>query len=166
MRIFGSAFLLAVAAVIVLVGFDRAGGQQSKVESPETEPARERIVPVVLLKPGERKDLLLSTKCTVGATRSGGFDVREIEGDAAHAALSAKVWKQNGVMVEVPDFETGLKQSALPQYELLKKAGVNVFSVSVAASEDAQPGAYNLHLADFTCNGTCATDFRVLVVAP
>src|SRR5262245_49057104 len=120
------AFLLAVAAVIPLVGFDRACGHQPKAESAKTEPARAKIVPVVVLKPGEQKELLLSTACTVGATRSGGLDVREIGGEQRPGLTSAKVWKRNGVVVEVPDFDTGEKQAAAPEYEPLRKAGVNV----------------------------------------
>jgi hypothetical protein len=151
---------------MALVGFDRTGGEQPKTEPAKAEPAKARIVPVVALKPGESKELLLSTSCTVGITRSGGLDVREI-GDKGRAGLtSARVWKRNGIVAEVPDFDAGEKEAAKPKYESLRKAGVNVFSVKVMAAKDAKPGVYNLHLADFTCNGTCETDFRVLVVAP
>ncbi len=33
-----------------------------------------KIVPIVVLKPGETTKLLLSTHCTVGGTRGGGFE--------------------------------------------------------------------------------------------
>ena len=159
-------FLLAAFAVFPLAGSNRAQVQQPKAESTKAEPARARIAPVIVLKPGEQKELLLSTVCTVGVTRSGGLDIREIGGKERPGLTSKKVWKRNGVVIEVPDFETGAKQAAARQYEPLKKAGIDVFSVKVTASKDAKPGAYALHLADFTCNGTCETDFRVLVVAP
>ena len=58
--------------------FDRCGAEQPKPKLEKTEPSRFRIVPVVMLKPGETKELVLSTKCTVGLTRSGGLSVREI----------------------------------------------------------------------------------------
>lgn len=160
-------FLFVLAGlVILLAGFHRAGGQQNQTEPAKAEVAKAKIVPVLVLKPGEQKELLLSTACTVGVTRGGGFDIREIGGEGSPDLKPAKVWKRNGVMVEVPDFEAGEKQAAAPQYEPLKQAGVSVFSVKVTASQEAKPGAYNLHLADFTCNGTCETDFRVLIIAP
>lgn len=166
MRLTYFMFVLAVLTVILLVGLDRAGGQQTQAEPAKAEAAKTKIVPLVVLKPGEQKELFLSTVCAVGDNRSGGLDIREIGGEERRGFTSAKVWKRNGVMVEVLDFEAGEKQAAAPQYEPLKKAGVSVFSVKVTASKEAKPGAYNLHLADFTCNGTCVTDFRVLVVAP
>ncbi len=158
-------FLTAAVIVIPLAGLGRVGGQQPKPAPAKAEPPRARIVPVVVLQPGEEKELFLSTACTIGITRGGGLDIREIGDEERPGFTSAKVWRRNGVVVEVPEFQAGEKQAAAPQYESLRKAGVNVFSVKVTARKDAKPGAYNLHLADFTCNGTCGTDFRVLVVA-
>jgi hypothetical protein len=150
-----------VLVAISLAWSNSVGGQQTNAE-----PARAKIVPVVLLKAGEQKELLLSMRCTAGATRSGGLDVREVGAAERNGFQSSKAWNQNGVTVEVPSFDEGRKQASSPRFAPLKKAGIDAFSVKITAAKDAKPGAYNLHLADFTCNGTCETDFRVLVVEP
>lgn len=137
--------------------------QQPAAEPAKAEPNRAKIVPVVQLKPGETKDLLLSTDCTVGVTRSGGLDIREIGSKGREAFQSSKVWKKDGVVVEVPDFGEASKGASLPLFAPLKKRGLDAFLVKVTAAPDAKPALYDLHIADFTCNGTCDTDFRVLV---
>jgi hypothetical protein len=48
----------------------------------------------------------------------------------------------------------------------MARKGLNAFLVRVTAAADAREGLHELHIADETCGGTCATDFRVLVVAP
>ena len=42
----------------------------------------------------------------------------------------------------------------------LKEKGINAFVVKVTAAENAKPGLLNLHLADTTCSGSCASDRR------
>jgi hypothetical protein len=79
---------------------------------------------------------------------------------------AGKVWKRDGVTVEVPDFVEATKVAAAPLYSPLKAKGIDAFVVKVTAAKDAKPGLYDLHVADETCAGTCDTDFRVLIVAP
>jgi hypothetical protein len=161
MRSIWLGLVVSVLAVIAFTGFDHSGAQPPKTETPKGGPAKARIVPVVMLKPGETKELLLSTWCTVGITRSEGLLVRE----TTDKATGGKVWKRDGVTVEVPGFEEATKAAA-PVYSALKKQGLDAFIVKVTAAKDAKPGLYDLHVADFTCSGACDTDFRVLVIAP
>src|SRR5262249_51220918 len=139
-----------------------SSAQQPQAGAVKGGPSKARIVPVVMLKPGETKELLLSTWCTVGLTRGAGLLVRE----TAETAEGGKIWKRGGVTVEVPGFVEATRAAAAPVYSPLKKKGLDAFTVKVTAAKDAQPGLYDLHIADVTCSGTCDTDFRVLVVAP
>jgi hypothetical protein len=152
----------ALAVTVTMVGA-RAVAQQ-----PESQPAKKaRIVPVVMLKPGETKELLLSTWCTVGLTRSAGLQVGEMKDGRFRVQKEdkdGKRWKAEGVTVEVADFEVAAKAAAAHEHAALKKRGLDAFVVKVAATKEARPGLYDLHIADETCSGNCDTDFRVLVV--
>jgi hypothetical protein len=169
-------FLLSVcvAALAVCATLIQSDAQQPKKEAKEAPAAKEpdpKIVPVVLVKPGETKELLMSTWCHLGITRGGGLSVKmmkggSFDGEADNNDRFSKVWKLAGITVEVPDFGEAEKAAALPVYAPLKEKGINAFVVKVTAAEDAKPGLLNLHLADSTCSGNCASDFRVLVVAP
>jgi hypothetical protein len=152
------------AAVVAVTTFDLSGARQPKVEPPKADPAKTRIVPLVLVRPGESKDLLLCSRCTVGLNRSAGLRVGETRD--GRLVNEAKVWRKCGVTVEVPDFQAGEKAAAAPVYAPLRKQGLDVFVARITAATDAAPGVYDLHIADETCSGTCDTDFRILVVAP
>jgi hypothetical protein len=118
---------IVILTVIAVAGFDQSTGQQSQTETAKAERGRARIVPVVMLKPDENKELLLSAACTVGVTRSGGLDIRGIGGKEREGFESSKVWKRDGGVVEVPNAVEGTKEAASPLYEPLKKRGFNAF---------------------------------------
>ncbi len=171
MRVPWLALAVLAAAVAALMAFTPAASPQPNGGQENADKPDPRIVPVVALKPGECKELLLSTWCRVGATRGGGLTVRgreegpfQLQTDAA--GNRGKVWTRDGVTIRVPDFGEAEKVAAEPVYSPLKRKGLNAFVVKVSAAGDAKPGLIDLHLADSTCSGNCDTDFRVLVVAP
>ena len=64
-----SIWLVLVVMVLVvtgLVAFGPSGAQQPNPEAGKGEPPRPHIVPVVLIKAGESKELLLSMSFTLG----------------------------------------------------------------------------------------------------
>src|SRR4051812_31922664 len=97
MRSIGHVLVISVLVLIGLATSDHSGAQPPKTKPAKVDPSKARIVPVVMLKRGETKEILPSTRWTVGMTRSDGLHVRETEGKAARA----KVWKRDGVVVEV-----------------------------------------------------------------
>ena len=127
------------------------------------------IVPLVKVKPGESKEILFSTSCTVGATRGGGFSLAEMKHGRPQfeqAGLKgSRVFNKNGVTISVPDFQEGPEFASREEFATLKQLGVNAFQVTISASDQAEPGLLEMHLLDATCSGRCKTDFRVLVVA-
>jgi len=167
MRFTGYIVGLVIAGAIIFAGINHSTGQQPKAETARTEKekaAKLKIVPVLVINPGEERELTLSTECTVGITRGGGFNLMEIDSKEKGFGAHTKVWQRDGLTIEAPDFVTGEKQAAEPQYKPLREAGLNVFRVKVTAAKEAKPGVVNLHLVDQTCNGWCTADFRVLVV--
>jgi hypothetical protein len=161
---------IGVASVITCVAFIPSDAQQPQKAAPAAEGPNPKIVPVVVVKPGETKELVMSTWCRVGVTRGGGLSLKMMSGGTFDAEKVdsdrlSKVWRLAGLTVEVPDFGEAEKGAGLPVYAPLKARGINVFVVKVSAAEDARPGLVNLHLADTTCSGGCESDFRVLVVA-
>lgn len=153
--------VLMIGAMFAVIAL--AGGVEG--EPTKAEAAKLRIVPVIVLKPGEQKELCLATTCTVGTTRGGGFRVTEMKAGVPFEA-SSKAWKRDGLTVEVPTFDDGEKHAALPLYEPLKKKSINAFMVKITAAADAKPGAFSFHLVDATCNGHCESDFHVLIATP
>lgn len=169
MRNRSSAFAFLVPALLAMWAFGSQGPSPSS--SKAAEEADSRILPVVMLKPGETKELLMTVACRVGSTRGGGLWVRAME-DSSYPAEKGdserypKTLKRGGLTITVPDFDEAEKKAGLPIYAPLAKKGLNAFIVKVTASKDAKPGLLNLHLADTTCSGGCETDFRVLVIEP
>jgi hypothetical protein len=133
-------------------------------------PGRDRISVVLMLKPGETKQVMLSTWCTVGITRGSGLEVGELkEGHfVTHIDKSnrGQIWKQDGLKVVVPSADEATKTAESPEFAAFKKQGLDVFFVQVSAAGDAKPGLVELHIQDSTCSGTCRTDLRVLVLTP
>ena len=127
-----------------------------------------KIVPLVTLRPGETKELLLSTWCTVGATRGGGFSLAEMIGGKPQFLESPlrgnRSYSRDGVTISVLDWEQGVKFASSSKYSLLKKKSIDAFEVTIAAASTAKSGLFEMHLLDSTCAGSCTTDFRVLVV--
>jgi hypothetical protein len=155
-------YLTALVALVV-VGSVRS---QPKDATDSPEAAKPDIVPVVVLKPGERQELFFSTTCTVGITRGGGLKIRELGGQGDSTSRDGKAWGRNGVNVKAPDFSTAMKEAADPRFKAFNNTGLALFRLEFTAAKDAKEDVYNLHLADYTCNGTCKTDLRVLVTAP
>lgn len=127
-----------------------------------------KIVPVVKVKPGETSKLLFSTQCTVGATRGGGFSLAEMrEGKSVMGqgnGMEGASYSREGLSIRLPGWTAAEEFASTTEFAAARKRNLQVFEVTVSASEDASPGLYEMHLVDATCNGHCDTDFRVLIV--
>ncbi|MFM7520592.1 MAG: hypothetical protein ACKO9B_09015 [Planctomycetota bacterium] len=132
-----------------------------------------RIIPLVVVAPGETKTVLFSCECPVGVTRGGGLELSAMtsgEGTAPVGTTSADgdTFRHAGVTVSVPDDEEAsrldkkLRSRAL--VALAKRRPV--VPVTVSAEPGTAPVAIDLHLVDATCSGHCHTDFTVVVEAP
>lgn len=128
------------------------------------------IVPIVVLQPGESREILLSTHCTVGATRSGGFGIVEMidgepvsDDETGHDGAS---YARDGVTISVLGWDDADAFAASAPYAAVHEQGIQVFPVTVSATDDAEPGLMEVHLIDSTCSGNCRTNLRVLVTAP
>ena len=97
MRHAGFVVLLATLVVIAIEGSVHSSGEQLKDPTDPAEAAKASIVPVVVLKPGERQELFPSTTCTVGITRAGGLNIRELGGQGNSTSQDGKVCGRNGV---------------------------------------------------------------------
>lgn len=164
-------FLLCICATVAFFATSKA--QESNSTATDHESSRNSrlvIVPLVTLKPGETKELLFSMPCTVGHTRGGGFSLAEMRNgkpDFEKSVLDGnRSFNKQGVTVSVASVEQGEKFANSARFSALKKLNIDAFTVTVAASRDAQPGLLEMHLVDATCSGDCRTDFRVLVVEP
>lgn len=164
MRSFATRLFILVALAICFYAISTAQEQNSATTDKNSSKAQQlKIVPLVTIKPGESKELLLSTWCTVGVTRGGGFGLTEMR-DGKPKGDGAKSYSEGGVTLSVPNFEDGAKFASSPEYSLLKERNVDPFKVTISASLEAKPGLLEMHLLDSTCSGDCETDFRVLVV--
>ncbi len=168
-RVFPRRFLVVLPIVLPL---GVALAQDSKSTPSTTDPQSKKplkIVPIVSLKPGETKKLLLSTQCTVGATRAGGFGITEMRSSAPKEdqtdGSAGASYSRDGVVIRVPGWDAAEKFAASPPYASLKESGIDVFEVTISASNEAKLGLLELHLVDATCSGHCETDFRVLVIS-
>ena len=132
---------------------------------------RTRIIPLVVVAPGETKTVLFSVECTVGVTRGGGLAVAEmVDGKSPILGFPRdedKRFRRAGVTVTVPDMDEAPKLDArMRSGALAALAKIRpVFPVTVTADADAEPVAIDLHLLDATCSGHCHTDFTVVVAA-
>ena len=162
--------LLVPVLGLFLASYNSPYSDVTAAESSAAEKSKFVIVPLVTLKPGETKELLLSTWCTVGVTRGGGFNLAEMRDGAPvfnHSPLSGnKKFEKNGVKISVPEFSEATGFAASKEFAPLKKYNIDAFKVTITAAEDAEPGLLEMHLLDATCAGHCKTDFRVVVVAP
>lgn len=128
------------------------------------------IIPILVLKPGETKQFLLSTHCAVGVTRSGGFAIAEMQdGKAVEGTKvgfgAAACYERNGIKLSIPGFVEAEAFASSKPFDTLGPLGIQVFMVTVTASSHAEPGLMDIHLVDRTCSGHCSTDLRVLVAA-
>jgi hypothetical protein len=164
---FTIASLLTLVVISLFVISPAQEVATSKSDETESDGQKLIIVPLVAVKPGETKELMLSTWCTVGITRGGGFGLTEMrDGKPVGGGHDVKSYRQGGVTISVPSFKEGGTFASAPEFALLKERNIAPFKVTVAASRDAKPGLLEMHLVDSTCAGQCKTDFRVLVVAP
>jgi hypothetical protein len=171
MRVPLRSLFLALSAVLIFLGLGASRAQQQKAEPAGASGPNPKIIPVVVLKPGESKELVMSTWCRVGATRGGGLWLRAMDDgssppEAGDPGRQPKTLKRAGVTVTVPGFGEAERHAGLALYAPLKERGINAFVVKVTADKATKPGLLNFHLADTTCSGGCETDFRVLVVSP
>jgi len=158
MRVFWGA---VVAGCFIVAAFRISEAQEPKA-APKPEPSK-RIIPVVAIKPGETKEMLMCASCRL-LTRGRGLIVRAMS--ESNDEREGTVWKKDGVTVEVPKMVEAAQAARAPAYKPLTDKGLSAFVVTVSASKDAKPRSIEMHLADETCSGTCETDFRVLVLAP
>ncbi|MFT3883375.1 MAG: hypothetical protein QM703_27450 [Gemmatales bacterium] len=163
-RIIVTALLLSLVVVWCL---ESSAGQEAAKTAAETqaEAAKLAIIPLVTLQPGQTRELMLSTWCTVGLTRSSGFALTEMrDGKPVVSTEAGKSYNRDGVTMTVPhpDKATAFADSAI--FAPLKKRHLEAFVVTISASADAKPGLIEMHLVDSTCSGHCHSHFRVLVV--
>lgn len=158
-----------LVSLMLISFFARSRAQDvdpSSVEQSQSDATKLVIVPLIILKPGETKELTLSTWCTVGGTRGGGFGLTEMrDGKPTGSEHDVKSYSRDGVNISVPDFKQGTEFASSPEFAPLRKLDIDAFKVTVSASPDAEPGFLEMHLVDSTCSGHCKTDFRVLVLA-
>ena len=100
---------LSVAAFIGCIGLLHSEAQQPKTEAPAPQEPNPKITPVVLIQPGESKELVMSTWCRVGITRGGGLSVKMMTGGSFDDVKDSndrqsKTWKLAGITIQVPDF--------------------------------------------------------------
>ncbi|WP_425395310.1 hypothetical protein [Aeoliella sp.] len=161
--------LLLSITVSCLSLFSLAFGEDPQpATEPEEHTAHQRepkILPLVIVQPGETKELLLSMWCTVDITRGGGLGLTEMrDGKPLGTDSEVKTYSRDGVTMTVPDFEQGVAFAKSEKFALLEEHDLHAFKVTIEAAEDAKPGLMEMHLIDSTCSGRCETDFRVLVV--
>lgn len=160
-----SPLLLVLLVGVPFYGLSIAQGPGAATTGNESAEAKKlKIVPLVTVKPGEKKELLLSTWCTVGITRGGGFHLTEMRDGKAVGSERKKIYRRDGVVIAVPNFDEAKKFANSSEYEPLKQHNIAAFKVTITAESDAKPGLMEMHLVDATCSGHCKTDFRVIVV--
>ena len=166
------ASLSVVVALAAVIALPRATADEPEKPVPLADTdKRTRIIPLIVVAPGETKTVLFSVECTVGLTRGGGLAVAEMKDgkppSIGFPRADDKVFRRAGVTVSVPDmtdapkFDQRLRSGALAALAKVRP----VFPVTVTADADAEPVAIDLHLLDATCSGRCHTDFTVVVEA-
>lgn len=130
---------------------------------------RRRIIPLVVVAPGESKTVFFACECPVGPTRGGGLSVTRMDDQGgkpvARPAKDPRKLEHAGVTISVPDDDQAARiDKTMRAGTLTGLAKVRpVFPVTVTAAPGAQPVAIDIHLADSTCAGHCQTDFTVVV---
>ena len=156
--------LIAVVAIVVfgLAGLAHTDAQDAKPKQ-EPEGLNPKIVPVLAIKPGETKEMLLSTACAL-VTRGRGLHFKAMNGEELKE-VKDKVWKTDRLSLEFNTASELPYRTNKSEAVVVAERKVSLFIVKVTASADAKPGLIDLHVADATCSGTCATDVRVLILA-
>ncbi len=170
MRRFTTSMLILTTVIFTAYAISNAQEAHSHhAKETSTSAAKKfKIVPLVTVKPGETKELLMSTWCTVGATRGGGFTLAQmVDGKPqfnGSKLAGNRSYSGGGVTMTVPGWGEATKFANSAEFSSLKERHLQAFTVSITASSDAKPGLMEMHLLDATCSGECSTDFRVLVV--
>jgi hypothetical protein len=159
----GSLVVLALAILIAAAAWmprlsisdDAAPVEPSPTATPQPLGETAPIVPLIVIKPGETRELLLTSACA-RITRGSGPAVHQLGHFEYNAAQVCTVGEVSAT------FEHPAEEN---DYPALVEAGVKSCKLTVSASESAEPGIIDLHLTDLTCGGTCYIDVRVLVVA-
>lgn len=112
------------------------------------------IVPMIVIHPGETQQMHMSSACA-RYTRGSGPSVHQLGNSEYNAAESCTV---GGVTASFAQPHT------VDDYADLVAAGAKSCTLTVTASESAEPGVTDLHLTDSTCSGSCHINVRVLVV--
>lgn len=158
-RIIVTALLLSLAVVWCI---ESSAGQEAAKTQAET--AKLAIIPLITLQPGQTRELMLSTWCTVGLTRSSGFGLTEMrDGKPVVSGVAGKSFSRDGITISVPGPEKATAFANSARFAALKKQSIDAFVVTITASADAKPGLIELHLVDSTCSGHCHSHFRVFV---
>jgi len=161
------ALAMLVLFVLPLYGWNGiAETTGEKTDKTHEEEQKLKIIPLIQIKPGETRQLLLSTWCPVGPTRGGGFFVTEMRDGKPVDYDRVKTYQRAGVTVTVPGFDEAQKFAQQEHFGPLQKSSVDPFKVTITAAQDAPVGLMEIHLVDTTCAGQCQSDFRVLVVGP
>jgi len=165
--------LSIVVATLVIATLAMSTHNPSGAEQPELSDRdqarlaiqRLEIVPVIVMKPGETKEVFFSTQCTVGYTRGGGLNLAEMKNGLVvpSAERLTKTYTTKGVTVTVPHPKVSTKTAEEPRFASAAEQSISVFSVTVSAADDAEPGLINMHLKDSTCSGECQSDFRIII---
>ena len=153
-----------IAVGVAILGFAPTGAEEPKTKPAEPAGINPRIVPVLVIKPGETKEMMLSTSCAL-VTRGYGLHFRDLKDGKYVRQDEGKVWKQDGLTVEFDSTADQTYKTGKDKVAAVAERGLQLFTVKVTAAADAKPGLIELHVADSTCAGTCETDFRILIVA-
>jgi len=114
MRQAGILFLLLTLPTVSFFAISNAQ-EANSTTTDETASAKAQlvIVPLITLKPGETKELLFSTWCTVGTTRGCGFSLAEMRNGKPtfeNSTLKGNgLFSRRGVTITVPNFDEGTK---------------------------------------------------------
>lgn len=163
-----SLLILPTASFLAISSAHEDGSATTKKQS---SPQKQLdIIPLVTLKPGETKEVLFSTQCTVGITRGGGLSLAEMRDGKPFFEKSLlqgnRSYSRQGVTITAPTFDEGTTFAASAEFAALRKLHLDAFRITITAAPDAQPGVLEMHIADNTCAGQCRADFRVLVLEP
>ena len=172
MRAIASVGVFLALAAVIAVARATADEPTDPVPLAKTD-NRTRIIPLVVVVPGETKTVLFSVECTVGVTRGGSLAVAEmVDGKPPFIGFPRDDdtrFRRAGVTVTVPDMDEAPKLDARMRSgalaALAKIRPVFPVTVTAGADADAEPVAIDLHLLDATCSGHCHTDFTVVVAA-
>lgn len=160
LRIAAFALAAAVLSSLAWIPLSQAFGEAAETAVATATPLPQGetapMVPLVVIRPGETQELLLTSAC-MRITRGTGLAVNPLKAEEFfNAAESCSV---SGVTATISQPEEEA------DYAAIVAAGYKSCRLTVTASDTAEPGIIDLHLMDNTCGGDCHMNVRVLVVA-